>query len=208
MNRLTNWFGREEASARLRPKRIVSIDLETSGLDTKNDTIISFGGVAIVAGEVRVEDGFEAIVQQEIVSSDTNIAIHGVMGGAQRDGVPLAQAMHAFEVWRAGAPMIGWHIAFDMAFLTRAAKSLSRAPLDDDTLCVAELAALLAPKHASSLDAHAAALGIAVDQRHHAAADAWVTALVYTHFSARAERQGVQGYQAQRSLVKRARWLS
>jgi DNA polymerase III subunit epsilon len=207
MSFITNWLGAGAAHARMRPQRIVSVDLETSGLDTKNDTIISFGGVAIVAGDVRVDDGFEAIVKQENVSADANIAIHGVMGEAQRNGMALAHAMHAFESWRDGAPMIGWHVAFDMAFLTRAAKTLGLSPLDNDTLCVADFAAVLSPQYASSLDGHAAALGIALDQRHHAAADAWATALVYCHYAARAEDEGVRGYQAQRSLVKRARWL-
>jgi DNA polymerase III subunit epsilon len=207
MSFITNWLSAGAAHGRMRPKRIVSVDLETSGLDTKNDTIISFGGVAIVEGDVRVDDGFEAIVKQENVSADANIAIHGVMGDAQRTGVTLADAMEAFEAWRDGAPIIGWHIAFDMAFLTRAAKALARAPVDNDTLCVAEFAGLLAPEHGSSFDAHAAALGLRIDQRHHAAADAWAAALLYTHYAERAERQGVRGYQAQRSMVKHARWL-
>jgi DNA polymerase III subunit epsilon len=207
MSFITNWFSAGDAHARMRPQRIVSVDLETSGLDTKNDSIISFGGVAILDGEVRVDDGFEAIVEQANISTDENIAIHGVMGDAQRNGMLLADAMQAFESWRDGAPIIGWHIAFDIAFLTRAAKTLARAPIDDDTLCVAEFAALLSPQYGSSFDAHAAALGIRIDQRHHAAADAWATALVYSHYAERAERQGVHGYQAQRSMVKRARWL-
>jgi DNA polymerase III subunit epsilon len=207
MSFITNWLNAGDAHARMRPKRIVSVDLETSGLDTKNDSIISFGGVAIIEGDVRVADGFEAIVRQENVSADSNIAIHGVMGDAQRTGISLGEAMQKFEAWRDGAPIIGWHIAFDMAFLKRAAKSLARAPVDDDTLCVAEFASLLSPEHGSSFDTHAAALGLRIDQRHHAAADAWAAALLYTHYTERAELKGVRGYQAQRSMVKHARWL-
>jgi DNA polymerase III subunit epsilon len=208
MSVMTNWFGSGRNESRMRPKRIVSIDLETSGLDPKRDLIISMAGVAIVEGEVCVADGFEVVVRQETVSPDANIAIHGVMREAQRNGVPLAQAFSAFEAWRDGAPMLGWHIGFDYAFLLRAAKALHRTAPDDDTLCVAELAAALAPSGRAALDDHAAALGLLNEQRHDAAADAWVTALVYTHFAARADKEGVRGYQALRSLAKQARWLN
>jgi DNA polymerase III subunit epsilon len=194
MSVMTNWFGTGRNESRMRPKRIVSIDLETSGLDTKRDVIISIAGVAIVEGEVCVADGFEIVVQQETVSAAAN--------------VPLAQAFSAFEAWRNGAPMLGWRIGFDYAFLSRAAKALQLNAPDDDTLCVAELAAALAPSGRASLDEHAAALGMLNEQRHDAAADAWVTALVFTHFAARAEKEGVRSYQALRSLAKQARWLN
>lgn len=108
--------------------RWVVVDVETSGLDTRVDRLLAIAGVALElqlgpqAWTLRIvpSDSFEVVVQQQQVSSRENILLHGIGAQAQRSGVPLPDAMTAFERWRAGAPLVAFHAWFDQAMLGQA----------------------------------------------------------------------------------------
>lgn len=207
MNLLTRWFQGPKATPQMRPKRWIVVDCETSGLNPNVDRLLSIGAVAIDRGLVQVQDSFETVIRQTEVSDPHNIAIHGITGTQQRTGTPLAQAIEAFERWRADAPIVGWHVQFDWMFLSRAYAALGRAGLPEDTLDVRPLVQVLLGKHEGDLADIAARFGIACPQRHHAAVDAWITAQLLAVLYQRAKSEGVSGYHALRSLAKQAKWL-
>jgi DNA polymerase-3 subunit epsilon len=206
VNQITQWFAAKTTREQRRPLRWAVLDLETSGLDPQADRILSIGAVAMHEREVVVADGFEAVVQQATVSDADNIVIHGITGSQQRAGQPLEAVLAAFLHWRGAAPIVGWHVRFDCAFLDRALKARRAEPLAPDSLDVAQLARVMLGRECGDLSDVAARFGIVRTQRHHAAADAWMTAQVLCVLATQAKREGVTGYHGLRSLAAQARW--
>jgi DNA polymerase III subunit epsilon len=207
MSLLTRWFGEPSRGTGFRPTRWAVVDLETSGLDMQRDRILSIGAVAFDEGAVRVGDAFETVIAQTQVSDKKNIAIHGITGSAQLAGAPREQALGAFVDWLQDAPLVGWHVQFDYTFLKRAYDEMGEQPISADTLCVAQLSNVLLGRDCGDLEEVAARFCITCAQRHHAAADAWMTAQVLAVLVQLAKKEGVEGYQALRSLAKQVRWL-
>ena len=56
--------------------RFVVLDSETTGLDPRNDRLITIGAVAVHAGEIRLDDSFSALL---LVPENTSaVTVHGV----------------------------------------------------------------------------------------------------------------------------------
>jgi len=91
-----DWFRRDNPPAVSgTDSRWVVLDLETSGLDPKQDRIVEIGGVALHDGAVDLTDYFQRINAEGSGLSHENRALHGVTAAEQRDGAPLARALDA-----------------------------------------------------------------------------------------------------------------
>lgn len=193
------------------PERWVVVDTETAGLDPQRDALLSVGAVAVDADGIRVEDSFEVVLRHEAAGDAENVAIHGIGWGAQRAGVPLADAMPAFAAYVAGAPCVGFHASFDRTVLARAFASAGAGPAPARWLDVAELAAALHPEQHKrgerSLDDWLARYGIETASRHTAAGDALVTAELLLRLQAQAAQQGSRGFPALARMARQHRWL-
>jgi DNA polymerase III subunit epsilon len=190
-------------------ERWVVVDVETSGMDTTNDALISIGGVAMSAdGIVTPSDSIEIIVRQETFSSRENILVHGVGKQAQLNGVAPPAAVGHFVDFVRTAPIVAFHAPFDRAFIARSVKYYVNQPFDNPWLDLAELAPALEPQaRLRSLDEWLEHYHIPVTQRHSAAADAFATALLAARLIPAARRQGATGYRALQQLARNARWL-
>ena len=130
-----------------------------------------------------------------VASRHENIVIHGITGSQQRSGQAEPEVLRAFETWRMGAPILGWHIGFDMKFLRAAfARNKINGSIEDH--CdLAPLAQMLLNDRSNNLEDYLTRLGIKIQSRHNAAADAWMTALLAAHLSELAFKQGVKRLQ-------------
>jgi DNA polymerase-3 subunit epsilon len=190
-------------------QRWVVIDVETSGMDTANDALISIGAVAMHAdGQVLPGDSIEIVVGQRTASSHANILVHGVGVRAQLSGVDARTAVGQFLEFVRTAPIVAFHAAFDRAFLARATKFYVNQPFDNPWLDLAALAPALYPKlPLKSLDEWLARFAIPVSARHSAAADAFATALLAARLLPEAKRQGATSYGRMMKLARNARWV-
>lgn len=204
--KLASWFGRPARRDPAPAQRWVVIDAETSGLDSSRDRLLSIAGVALVGSEVLVEDSFETFILQATPSSHDNIVIHGISGSAQMAGQPEAQVLRDFEAWRKGAPVLGWHVGFDMGFLRPAYARCGLASLPKDVADLAPLVQAVFKDRNSDLDHWLARFDIAVEARHSAAADAWMTALLAARVVSAARREGIDDFRALRKLAANQRW--
>lgn len=59
-------------------KRYVVFDCETTGLNYKNDRILSIGAVGISNNRVEISDFIEVFIKQDIFNPET-VAIHGIL---------------------------------------------------------------------------------------------------------------------------------
>jgi DNA polymerase-3 subunit epsilon len=188
--------------------RWVVVDVETSGMDTTSDALISIGAVAMVDGRVAPGDSLEITVRQATASSRENILVHGVGAHAQLNGTDPPHAVRAFLDYAGPAPMLAFHAPFDRSFLARVVKQHVNQPFDNPWLDLAELAPALEPKAAlKSLDEWLRHFGIPVSVRHSAAADAFATALLMARLLPEARRQGAAAFRDMQKLSRQARWI-
>lgn len=214
MKFLHRWLGRAREAGAPTPEseRWIVVDTETSGLDPQRDRLLAIGGVAVDVAGIRTEDSFEIVLRSEPVGDKANVIIHGIGHGAQRTGVPPAEALAAWLEWAGDAPAVGFHADFDRAVFARA---LAAAGLPADRrpwLDLAPLAAALLPearkRRRESLDDWLGAYRIECLARHNAAADAWSTAELLLRLRADAGAQGARGFDALCRVARHEKWLA
>jgi DNA polymerase-3 subunit epsilon len=190
-------------------QRWAVVDVETSGMDSTSDTVISVGAVAMRDdGRVLPGDSLEIVVQQDRASSRENILVHGVGVAAQLGGVDPPTAVGAFMEFVGTAPLLAFHAPFDRGFLARVIRFYVNQPFDNPWLDLAQLAPALFPAvPLKSLDEWLARFGIPVGERHSAAADAFATALLAARLLPEARRQGADSFGRMVRLARNARWV-
>jgi DNA polymerase-3 subunit epsilon len=168
-----------ESTSRIDQTRLVVVDVETTGLNLMNDTLISIGAVAVVNGRIALGDSFSVVLQQRESSRKENILIHGISGSAQREGVLPADALLAFLEYLGKSPLVAFHVAFDETMIKRALHQYLGISFEHPWLDLAYVLPTLypglMPSH-RSLDDWASHFDIGNDDRHNAVADALATA--------------------------------
>ena len=209
--RLREWLRPDENSRPPAEERWVVVDTETSGLDPVNDRLLAIGAVTVDGTGIRLEDSFEVVMRSDRASDKDNVVIHGIGHEAQRLGVPVADALHAFSAFVADAPCVGFHSEFDQIALDQCARAVA-VPLSlPRWLDLAQLAATLMPENhrrgKRSLDDWLAAFDIDVVARHTAAGDALATAELLLRLRAMAALQHASGFAALVRISQQQRWL-
>jgi DNA polymerase-3 subunit epsilon/ATP-dependent DNA helicase DinG len=161
-------------------KQLVSLDLETTGLDPERDAVIEVGAVRF-RGE-RVEDVWSSLVNPgrplpPFITQLTGIS-DDMLAGAPR----LAEILGPLRSFVGHDPVLGHNIGFDFAFLRR--RGLFG---DNDTLDTFDLASVLLPTAGRyRLGALASALGVPLRSQHRALDDAQTTRSVFLRLVERA----------------------
>jgi DNA polymerase-3 subunit epsilon len=186
------------------------LDVETSGLDAAADALIAIGAVAMRAdGSIVPHDSFEAVLRQAQPSSRANIAVHGLGAEAQRGGLDPGAALQALAEFAGESPVLAFHAPFDRAFVRRATREFLGRDFDNAWLDLAALAPALDPAvPARSLDEWLAQHGIDHEDRHSAAADAFVTAQIAAGLVHRARQQGASSFRDLQRLANAVRWIA
>src|SRR5262245_44774302 len=108
---------------------LVAIDLETTGLDPVQDTIIEFGAVRMQDGEIV--DEYSTLVNPgrpipDYVKTLTGIRDedflpkpHKPNEPPQRGAPTIAEALPAIRTFVGNATVIGHNVGFDLSFLYR-----------------------------------------------------------------------------------------
>lgn len=178
---LQNWqaLPKTDARAPFETSRYIVVDVETSGLDPTRDSLIAIGAVAIVDGQIDMDDAFEVVLQQPAPSTHENILVHGIGGIAQATGNAPAEALLSFLTYAGNAPLVAFHAAFDETAIRLAVKKHLGSAYKPAWLDLALLAPALYPKLAAqhrTLDDWSGQFSIGNFARHRALADAYATA--------------------------------
>lgn len=163
----------------LHQQRFVILDLETSGLNMRRDQVLSIGAVVIENGAIDLSQQFECTLQRDDHQASASTLIHGIAPNEIANGEDPAEALLSFMEFVGDSPLLAFHAEFDQRMLARALKQSLGYRLQHAFFDVAEIAPLVCPKaklpHAG-LDDWTQHFGLQVQQRHHASADALVTA--------------------------------
>ena len=175
------------------------LDLETSGLDMRRDIVLSIGAVVIESGGIALGDQFESTLLRPAQKVSESVLIHGIAPSELEAGEEPAEALLDLLEFIGDSPILAFHAGFDQRMLTRAVKQTLGYKLRHPFIDVAELAPMLCPDNRprhNGLDEWCAHFGLQVLQRHHASADALVTAEIALILFSKARRQGLDSLMA------------
>ncbi|MBT9034463.1 type I-E CRISPR-associated endoribonuclease Cas2e [Lactobacillus delbrueckii subsp. bulgaricus] len=102
------------ASAAAKPKGVVAVDIETTGLNTETDQILSIGAVKHDGTE------FYRLIKQDIDVPKQIVELTGITSEMlSKEGVPLQDALEELTDFVGNVPIVGYNFRFDSAFLNR-----------------------------------------------------------------------------------------
>jgi DNA polymerase-3 subunit epsilon len=151
-----------------------AFDLETTGLDPREDAIIALGAVHLLGSRVLRHEVYEALVDPGRPIPKASTEVHGLTWEMLKGKPRLEEVLPAFRAFLEGSVLVAHNGAFDMAFLRKV--GIDQPPLVDTLL----LAHLLFPDLKDHrLERLAERFGVPVLGRHTALGDALMTAEVY-----------------------------
>ena len=175
-------------------QRWVVLDLETSGLNMNRDEVLSIGAVVIEDGAIDLGQQFERTLLRPDHKLSPSVLIHGLGPSAIAAGSEPVEALLDFMEFVGDSPLLAFHAPFDQHMIGRALKESLGYRLQHRFFDVAEIAPLLFP-HAclrqAGLDDWTGFFGLQAQERHHASADALVTAELALILFSHARRQGM-----------------
>jgi DNA polymerase-3 subunit epsilon len=176
----------------------VVFDTETTGLNPKNDQILSIGAVKLRRWEIVARERFECFLHQVYQPLPVNVALHGILPVHRERSLEEPAAIRAFLTYIGPSVLVGHHVGFDARMINAALREMGLGALYNHTVDTAGLARRLSPPihptrpEAYSLDALADAYRLPLDDRHTAAGDAFLTALLFMKLMARLEKRGAK----------------
>ncbi|PKV66494.1 3'-5' exonuclease [Pontibacter ramchanderi] len=179
----------------------VVFDTETTGLDQRQDKVLSIGAIKVRGLQVLVSDTFECLVQQEGAAATKSAEVHGLLSKQLEQGIPEGEAVEGFVEFIGNAILVGQHVAFDIAMVNQMLQRQGiRGKLRNRSVDTAHLAIRLERRHADShtlktaeysLDALCDRYNLPTDDRHTASGDAFATALLLLKLLSLAKKRGV-----------------
>jgi DNA polymerase-3 subunit epsilon len=173
--------------------RLIVLDLETTGLNPAKDNVIAIGAVAITHNSIDLGDQFDLILRRPELDISETVLIHGIGPEALTQGHETEDALLHLLEWMNGDPILAYHSAFDQKFLEKALKQTLGYTQPHTWLDVAEMLPAFFPNSKTGgkgLDNWADFFNLEVSARHHAAADAMVTAELTLAVINKAQKNG------------------
>ncbi|WP_338414130.1 3'-5' exonuclease [uncultured Sphaerotilus sp.] len=101
------------------PNEWVSLDCETTGLDTRRDDIISIGAVRIVGDRVMTSEALSLLVRPSKALTADSVRVHRLRDQDVADGLEPEEAMRQLLAFIGGRPLVGYFLEFDVAMVNR-----------------------------------------------------------------------------------------
>lgn len=161
--------------------RFVVFDTETTGLNPKQDFILSIGCVAIKQMKIKVSDQLECYLEQDQFSPDT-AKIHGLLKEGHLFKISENEAIMQFLNYIKSAVLVAHHAAFDVAMVNASLNRVGLPKLKNKVLNTGHLfqkTKLDTSKLHFSLDELSKRFNIPLHDRHTASGDAYITALLF-----------------------------
>jgi len=177
------------------------LDTETTGLDTKRDHVLSYGAVQVNHNRIRVSTSREFYLRPKKRNREA-IKVHGLVG--ERPFASREQLIRSFLDDAQQKILVGHHVGFDLAMMERVGRSFGFRKVKNPALDTFDLAIRLdkgkfydpraVVSRDYSLDRLCDRYGIAADDRHTAAGDAFLTAQLLVKLLKIADKKGIRSY--------------
>ena len=176
---------KEKEPTTISESSFVVLDTETTGFDYQLDRIISIGAVIVKQNEIAISDTFEIYVDQTRFNPET-VKIHGILNHEHLETVTEIAAIEQFLNFIGNSVLVAHHANFDITMINLALKRNGLPNLKNKVLDTVNLyratrikSNLIDRDKNYSLDEIAENYGIDVSDRHTAAGDAFITAIIF-----------------------------
>ncbi len=173
--------------------RAVVLDTETTGLDVAKDRVVEIGATRIAEGRVDADGGFTQLVNPGVPIPELSREVHGLTDADVAGAPAFPEAMGRFVAEMGPVVVLGYSLGFDMGVLKAEHDRhgmIWRAPRTVDVAHAVRVINPQLPNH--SLDVVAQWLGVAIEGRHRAMADARATAEVYLRLLPLLRERGIE----------------
>ncbi|MDO5506588.1 MAG: 3'-5' exonuclease [Pseudoxanthomonas suwonensis] len=175
-------------------RELVSLDLETTGLDPRTDHILSIAAVPVVDGRVGIARGFSCTVRAERAFGIDSIRHHRITPDESADGASVTAAVERLLRWLGNRPLLGYNLAFDVAMLAPHVRRIAGFSLPNRRIELAGEYFARERRHRADaaidlrLEAICADLGVPLLERHTALGDAVTVGLCWLALAQRHRR--------------------
>ncbi|MFC9555921.1 PolC-type DNA polymerase III [Rhodococcus sp. NPDC056960] len=175
-----------------RSSNYLVIDLETTGLDTCKDHIISYGAVPIRDGRIVASDAAYSLVRSERESSEAALRTHCLRKQDLATAPSIDECVDRLDELLRGHILVAHGAWIEHSFLRRAFKCSQRV-FTSNVIDTAKLASIVLdiptrPNHSVALEYAASRMGLPVHTPHHALGDAMTTANLFLALATKLER--------------------
>jgi DNA polymerase III subunit epsilon len=186
-----------DRAADYRQARFVALDLETTGLDSRRDEILSIGLVEFQAGRIDLATAAHYLVSPSRSIPESSAVIHHITDDAAARGRPLAEVLPTVLSRLSGSVLLGHHVRIEREFLDSACRRQYGIPLlipiaDTEALIRRWLEQRNQPFTGRDLRLHAlrARYGLPRYKAHNALTDALAAAELFCAFVAKRDFGG------------------
>ena len=175
--------------------KFVVLDVESNGLDPQKDKILSIGAVTFSDNQIDVSNSFELFLEQSEFSSEA-VLIHGILKNGNLEKISEQEAMKKLVGYIDNKIIVGHSITFDIAIINETLKKYVDDKLQNKYLDTVNLYKRLKggdykDSNPTSLDILSDEFNIPKSDRHNAAGDAMITAILFLKIVSRLKQRGV-----------------
>ncbi len=189
------------AGADVRHLDYVVFDLETSGVSTSEDRVLSVGAIRVSGGLIDLDSCFHQYVNPGQDISNDSVTLHGIKPDQVAQAPTLDKVFHDFMGYAGSSILVAHQAAFDMHFLQSYMKRRYGFPPQNLVIDTLTLVRSLFPPRPFGYDEKFAARPYSLDSlvqhfdiklgvRHTALGDALITALILQRLLARLVKVG------------------
>lgn len=186
----------------------VIIDVESTGLDFKKDKILSIGGVKIKNNQIDVSNTFEIYLEQDEFNPDAAL-VHGILKKSNSEKISEQDGIIKFLKFIKNDIIVGHSISFDISIINETINRNGGNKLLNKSIDTINLYKRIKGEDykidsSVSLDTLSEEFKITKSDRHNAAGDALITAILFMKLISKLKKRGVTDLE---SLLKNKRTL-
>lgn len=117
----------------------VVFDTETTGLNPKEDEILSIGAVKIKDNKILTSQTFEVYVKNSKKISGKSIQIHGIRPCDLQNAKSAKEAIEEFLHFIGSRTLVGYYLEFDVAMINKYTKEMLGITLSNKMVEVSEI---------------------------------------------------------------------
>ena len=114
-------------------------DTETTGLNPKEDEILSIGAVKIKDNKILTSQTFEVYLKNSKEISSKSIQIHGIRPCDLQNAKNSEEAIKEFLEFIGPRPLIGYYLEFDVSMINKYIKPMLGVTLPNKMIEVSEI---------------------------------------------------------------------
>ena len=100
----------------------IAVDYETTGLDQKNDQILSIGYTTVRGSRIYLDEAVHILTKPTVDIPESSAVVHGILDDQAASAKPIEEALPILLSALAGKVMLAHHAAIEYHFLSNACK--------------------------------------------------------------------------------------